>query len=220
MEMPNMPGLVDGASAGAPTLADMLSALSNEDVAALVAATAMPADPAAPPADPTAPPAGDVDDPAGAPEEAESDPEAQAEAEAEANAATAQSYADSTGAAVSAIADLAARVDALMSGAEDHEKAGIDPGPIEDAQKAVEAAAADADEANTAAEEEAKADEPDLDAGAAAQQAAAAALAAAQQAVAEAEASVKENVSESDDPDLAAMRAWSEQMGLTGPSMD
>jgi hypothetical protein len=229
MDMPIIPGLADGATS-APTLAELLGAMSEEDCMTIcaeasramdageladvaTAATPQPGDEEATPDDPMADPAVD---PAAVPEaeetpadEAAETPDQQAaEAAAGSELHTPEQYSQIAAAALTEITGMKSRIEELLAGAQEHAEAGLDTSSLEEAQVAVEEAFEVAESANELASEAAKAEEPDMSAVAGAAHQADAALQTARAAVANAEATVQSAITKLDDPALAAMRTW------------
>jgi hypothetical protein len=108
------------------------------------------------------------------------------------------------------IAEMVARANELLEGAEEHKKAGLDPSAVEDAIATLTEAQDEATEAQQEADDAASGDEPDHGAAAAAAHKAVAARDKAKAAVEAAETALSEAANAADDPEIAAMRAWAD----------
>lgn len=223
MDMPLIPGLVDGA--GAPTLAELLGSMSDEDVAALNQMSAAPPEAAAEESsDSAGPEFGDEPDPTedeAGPEEqetpvdeaAETPEEQRAEADANTELHSFDEYAGLVTKNADAVYQIKGQVDDLLAQAEEHTDAGLDTGAIEDAVAALEDAAKAAQDARDMMDAADPEKPEDLSEVAGAAHAAENARVAAEQALAAAKASIADQVGDLVDPGLAALQKWAQSLG-------
>lgn len=222
-ELPILPGLMnEGAAQGVGVI---LEQLTEDQIGALVAeatrakdagelADYLPADEEPDPEDPNEAAEGEEEAPADPEAPTPTNPEnAAPEGDPAAPAAglgDADSYAKLAADAAAEIAEMVARANELLEGAEEHKKAGLDPSGVEDAIATLTEAQDEADEAKQEADDAASGDEPDHGAAASAAHKAAAARDKARAAIAAAEQALTEAADAADDPEIAAMRAWAD----------